>query len=304
MRIPPPERLTRILERELDARNVYVVSDDEPAEMAPHIAWDLGHARTLVVIFSRHPTDLQEKHDRLAALSESFADLFADAARALPRTRPEPKSSLQTELNALAGRARASTVVIIDAKSPIIWGASEAPSNTDDTPVDPPIHDAFVRAKEIGISWHDVLARPPGAPVPERRPSKAAPETARILRLVPPIDEWAGLTPSDRDILAPRTELARHAITRVRSHAVLPQLHRGEHLHEAVVEDSFAYIARSFATIYVLILVFPGPFDELGAERAVNRSLPIIERLVVSLPPDDTPETRTGAVVALRPRRR
>ncbi len=305
MRTPPPERLASILERELDAQNVYVASNDELYEVDPHLAWDLEHDQKLIIVFAKPPLDLQEKRNRLAALSESFADLFADAARTLPRSRPEPKISLQNELNALAGRARASTVLIIDAKSPIIWGASEAPSNTDDSPVDPNVHQAFVKARQLGISWTDVLAMPHNAPaITDRKASKTAAEPGRILRLVPPVDEWAGLTTTDRSILAPRADIARQAITRVRAMPVLAQLHRGEHLHAAVVEDSFAYLVRSFATIYLVILVFPGPFDELGAERALHRSLPTIERLVVSLPPDDTPETRNGAVVALRPRRR
>ena len=301
MRTPPPERLASILERELDAQNVYVASTDEPAELEPHLTWDLGHNQQLVVIFAKSSVNLQEKQERLTALSESFTDLFADATRAFPRSRPEPKNALQTELNALAGRARASTVLIIDAKSPIIWGASEAPSNPDDHPIDPQIHQAFVRAKQSGISWPDILAHPPTT---DRKSTKPIAEPGRILRLVPPVDEWADLTETDRDILAPRAEIARQAIAHVRALPILPELHRGEHLHDAVIDDSFAYLVRSFATIYLVILVFPGPFDELGAERALHRSLPTIERLVVSLPPDDTPETRNGAVVALRPRRR
>jgi hypothetical protein len=242
----------------------------------------------------------------LAALIESFADHFAEAATERPRSRTEPTLTLQSELNALAGRAHASCAIVIDAKSPVVWSASETPTNLDDTPIDAQLHNAFTQAKEIGISWREILGRPPGTlTLRERKESKPIAESGRTLRLVPPVDELAGLTPKERERIAQCAELGRHAIARVRANPILAQLHRGEHLHEAVLEESLGYIARSFATIYVLILVFPGPFDELGAERAIARALPTIERLVISLPPDNTPDTRNGgAVVALRPRRR
>jgi hypothetical protein len=302
------ERLASILKRELDAEDVHITSDAEEPNPATTLSWDLGRGRMLVLTFSTPPLDLQEKRARLAALIESFADLFAEAAPELPRSRPEPTITLQSELNALAGRAHASCAIIIDAKSPVVWSASEAPTNTEDAPLDAQIHDAFTHAKEIGISWRALLARPPGPlALRERKESKSVAESGRMLRLVPPVDELAGLTPSEREIIAQCAKLGRSAIARVRANAILPQLHRGEHLHEAVLDESVGYLARSFATIYVLILVFPGPFDELGAERAVTRALPIIERLVISLPPDDSPDspgTPNGAVVALRPRRR
>ncbi len=308
------ERLASILKRELDAEDVHIASDisditsdaDEP-HPATTLTWDLGRGRMLVLTFSTPPSDLEEKRTRLAVLIESFADLFAEVVPEVPRPRPEPTITLQSELNALAGRTHASCAIVIDAKSPVVWGASEAPTNADDEPLDAQTHVAFAHTKELGIYWRELLARPPGSLAlrerKERKESKTT-EAGRTLCLVPPIDELAGLTPTEREIIAQYAELGRISITRVRANAVLPQLHRGEHLHEAVLDESIGYLARSFATIYVLILVFPGPFDELGAERAIARTLPIIEKLVISLPPepsDDSTGTRTGAVVALRP---
>ena len=305
------ERLASIVKRELDAQDVHVIqavhvdSDVESAENGATITSDLGRGRKLVVTFSTPPTDRQAKLEHLAALITSFADLFAEAAPELPRSRPEPNLALQSELNALAGRAHAACALIIDAKSPVVWSASEAPTNADDLPISAQQHDAFEHARQLGISWRDLLTRPAGSLARgERKEHKSNNDSGRALRLVPPIDELAGLSPNEREIIARHAELARNAITRIHAHPILPQLHRGEHLHEAIREESFGYLARSFATIYVLILVFPGPFDELGAERAVTRALPIIERLVISLPPDDSPNTRKGAVVAMRPRRR
>lgn len=296
------KRLADILKRELVAQDVQLVSEEQWRESDTTIAAPLGRGHILAVTFAEPPPDRQEKHTHLVALIASFADLFAEAAPELPRTRPEPNQALQSELNALAGRTNATCALIIDAKSPVIWGASDAPTDAENTPLADREHAAFARAKSLGICWRELLAKPPGSlTIAERKESKTP---VRALRLVPPIDELAGLSPEERDILAPRAELARHAIARIRTNALLSQLHRGEHLHEAIREESFGYLARSFATIYVLILVFPGPFDELGAERAIHRVLPQIERLVISLPPDDSPSTGKGAVVAMRPRRR
>jgi len=82
-------------------------------------------------------------------------------------------------------------------------------------------------------------------------------------------------------------------------------LRKGRPLRETVRYADFGYVAHSFAAIYILVLVFESPFDELRAERALNDALPRIERLVLALPPlDPTPEPRANAVALRRPRRR
>jgi len=303
MHTQPPARLAVILKRELDAEDAFITEDTDLPASDTAIMWPLSTDRTLVVTFASPPADVPDKHARLAALSESFADLFAEALREVPKARPEPAITLKSELDALAGRAHADIALIIDAKSPVVWGASEAATNADDQPIDPVIFDAFAHAKELGISWRQLLAQPPTLRN-DKKEAKLAADAARLLHLVPPVDELAGLSAPEKEILNARLLLGRNVIGRLRANPILPELHRGDHLHEAIREDSLGYIARSFATIYVLILVFPGHFDELGAERAMSRALPTIEKLVVSLPPDDTPNTRQGAVVALRPRRR
>ncbi|HKQ67929.1 MAG TPA: hypothetical protein VJT73_01255 [Polyangiaceae bacterium] len=90
----------------------------------------------------------------------------------------------------------------------------------------------------------------------------------------------------------------------VRSMPELATLHRGGHLNRAVIEQDFACIARSFAGIYVLVVVFGGPFDELKAKHAIVQALPTIEALVLALPPRDPPPSVAGARAARRPLRR
>lgn len=94
--------------------------------------------------------------------------------------------------------------------------------------------------------------------------------------------------------------LARQAIAQVRALPELAGLHRGGHLHHTSRQPELGVVARSFASIYVLVVVFDGLFDELAAERAIAPAMPLIERFVLSLPPPDP----ASAGAAVRPRRR
>src|SRR5207248_1433711 len=107
---------------------------------------------------------------------------------------------------------------------------------------------------------------------------------------------------------AARDDWARHlasrrAIFEVRELPEMATLPRGGHVHHTVSGADFGYVARSFAGIYVLVLVFDAPFDELRAKRAMVHALPAIERLVLALPPLD-PGPPVAGVVAIRGRRR
>lgn len=95
----------------------------------------------------------------------------------------------------------------------------------------------------------------------------------------------------------------RRAIGAIRRSPALAGLHKGRHLRHVERENDYL-LALSFSGIYVLCLVFDGPFDELRAERAAHESLPRIERLVLALPPLDPEPQPMGGVIALRRRRR
>ncbi|MFO0757677.1 MAG: hypothetical protein U0359_14365 [Byssovorax sp.] len=96
---------------------------------------------------------------------------------------------------------------------------------------------------------------------------------------------------------------SRRAITDVRALPQMATLHRGGHLHVSFQGEGFGFIAQSFAAIYVLILVFDAPVDELRAKRAIVHALPAIEKLVLALPPLDPDPIQAGAM-AMRPRKR
>lgn len=93
---------------------------------------------------------------------------------------------------------------------------------------------------------------------------------------------------------------ARQAIRRIRALPEVRELSRGGHLRHIDMEDPPCVLARSFAGIYVLLLVFQGSFDELKAERHLQIALPMIERLVLGLPP---PGPVQGGGVAAKNRR-
>jgi len=78
-----------------------------------------------------------------------------------------------------------------------------------------------------------------------------------------------------------RSELAE-ALAEVRALPELEGLRKGGHVRHTDSQPGFGCVARSFAAIYVLILVFEGPFDELLVKRAVAQALPTVERLVAA----------------------
>lgn len=55
----------------------------------------------------------------------------------------------------------------------------------------------------------------------------------------------------------------------------------------------YTIFARSFANIYVLVVWISGPYDETTTRTEMQRSLPRVEALTVSLPPP-SPEPAEG----------
>ena len=97
-----------------------------------------------------------------------------------------------------------------------------------------------------------------------------------------------------------RIMLSRHAISHVRALPEIERLPRGAHLHRSERSGDVGYLVRSFASIYLLVVVFPGPFEELRAEREAVRALPAIEALVLALPPPE-PAGSSGSAALRKP---
>jgi len=92
--------------------------------------------------------------------------------------------------------------------------------------------------------------------------------------------------------------LLEDAVIRVRASA--KELRSG-HTSRMPLGSDAECLARPFAGLYVLSLVFEGPLSEPSAVGALLHALPIIERLVLALPPVDPPSG--GAKIMRLPQR-
>ena len=100
-----------------------------------------------------------------------------------------------------------------------------------------------------------------------------------------------------------RSAACFRAVAKLRALPVMAALHKGGHLHEHASAPGFGYLARSFASIYVAVLVYDGPFEELRGRRALGHVLPSIERILVALPPLEPSPTPIAKAMRARSRR-
>ena len=333
---PPPDaespfaRFAALVRRELGAEDVRVLTKDpEPESPAANVLYArLSDGTGLAVTFARAPENAAALRRRLGMLVNTFTQLLGEHAK--PPVRLSISRSLREELRALATRTQAVEALVLDAHSPIVWGATHQRGPLEEPPelsavlhvVDP--REPFASVTQL---YRDKSERPATRPPPpddlssvaellELPAAPAPPPVPRLADLpgpvaVPPepsqtqVSEPKGigsLPPPDLRDLVPS---AQRALREVRSLPGIDSLRKGRPIRETVRLEDFGYVAQSFATIYIIVLVFESPFDELRAERALVDALPRIERLVLALPPlDPTPEPRANAVALRRPRRR
>lgn len=323
------ERFLSLAQRELSADDVRLLGPDEAPPVAANVVVArLRDGRHVVASFGTEPKEVDVLTRRLAMLAGTFADAL-DEAPVSDRTRSRPPvgTSLHEELKALAQRARAVDVVVIDGDSPVVWGCASVAAS-------PRARNAMLLrdVSDRELSSHDEPSSPSGlhaVPAPDDSgPLQDPTAPTGNLRMAPPPAESsqavvANLSAGHRDEQKPapdyghelahghdhatdaeEPELTRLAISLIRALPSLALLHKGRHVREVSREGS-SYLVLSFSGIYLLCLVFDGDFDELRAERAAQESLPRIERLVLALPPLDPDPQPMGGVVALRrPRRR
>lgn len=275
------DRFLSLAKRELQADDVRLLEHGESPPAAQNtVVSRLPDGRHVVASFEAEPKERDVLERRLAMLAGTFAEALATPPSERTRTRPPVASSLHEELRALCTRAQGSDAVVIDIDSPVIW-ASASVVGRPRARVDSLLRDVS-EAKEL-----DEIPQESG---PLQDVSAPAPAESSPM-------------PSEENEVQAEPESTRRAIAAIRRLPTLDQLHKGRHLRHAQQENDF-YLVLSFSGIYLLAVIFDGEFDELRAERAMQESLPRIERLVLALPPlDPGPET-SGAVIALRRRRR
>ncbi len=297
---PPPElspfaRFSALVKRELGADDVRILEVTDAPSHAPNVLFaSLLGGRHVAVTFGTAPDSPPALLRRLEILVRTFPHALEEPGTEVHRpARPPISLSLHDELRALAQRARAVDAVVLDAHSPVMWGS------------------AITRAPERNVYAEDL------GPALERLEEsrrdllrvirELSPETAMGAEqdVGPPAPLPSGNVLMDVDDDEPETpEVSHRAIRQVRALPEIPALRRGRPIVHVVRETGFGYVARSFAGIYLLVLVFDDVFDELRAERAITEALPKIERLVLALPPLDPGPAPSANVIAIRSRRR
>lgn len=230
--------------------------DEEAGDDPREVSCRLADGRGVAARFDEPPADREAKQRRLEILADTF-DAVVEEAPGSRRSRPPVTSSLHDELVALCSRTSAINAFIIDANSPVVWGAAHP---------------------------EGVVAQPPLA---------SSPRVAEA----PANDE--GLQAGSLAVLS------RGAIHAVRAWPDLGALRKGKHVRKIDRSGPAPLLAHSFASIYLVVLVFEADLDELRAERAVVEALVRIERLVLALPPlDPDPFEGAGAMAMRKPRKR
>lgn len=309
------ERFLSLAQRELSADDVRLLASGESPPVAANvIVARLEDGRHVVASFGTMPTEPEVLTRRLAILAGTFAEALATPGK----SRMPVVSSLHEELKALALRARAHDVVVIDGDSPVVWGCASIAA-TPRARNEMLLRDVSTRE----LTSRDEPSAPGGglhavAASDESGPLQDATAPTGNLRMAPPPAESAPML-TGLDVAhesgeheheagahdeQEEPEITRRAIALIRALPQLDLLHKGRHVRH-VSRDVSSYLVLSFSSIYLLCIVFDGDFDELRAERAAQESLPRIERLVLALPPLDPDPQPMGSVVALRrPRRR
>jgi hypothetical protein len=294
-------RLAAILQRELGATSVsFARGGEEPAPSDTTLACAAPNGTWIVAHFDQAPPDREARSRRLEMIVASFADLLeAPPGEQARHHKPAaPMRSLAGELTALTGRAGALAALVVDARSPVIWGASDVLDGPDDAGEETSIARLYRKAAHAGLRFTTLVSEPV-------LDTEGDPDEPDLTLSTSEIEAAGGgvLSAEERAELWRRVLLVRNALSAVRALPQVVGLHKGEHLHESVRAPELSYVVRSFATIYMLLVVFERPFDELRAERAVTHALPTIERLVLALPPMDPGPPVAGAGV-MRIRRR
>ncbi len=293
-RVDEIRRLLDVVRRELGADDARAEvggrdpSDDEVwAPLAP--GW------RVVAVFDEPPDDPKSKRERLEILLGPFEDIARRVEMPIGGLGPAKQRVLDEELDVLAERAGARAAVVFDERSPVLWGSSSPRAGGWDLEAMELARKLAREASGAGLDPAAWLAE--GAPEPSDLKAAGIDETLaqrwshRFQRLHELSPHWR--LPEWREALQIATAIG----------AAREECREGRAPERVSAnEETWGVFARGFAQIYLLALVYDGPFSELHAEGPLVRALPHIESLVLALPPVDPPP-KAAKVIALRPRR-
>ncbi|AKF10228.1 hypothetical protein [Sandaracinus amylolyticus] len=280
-------RFLEVVRRELEADDVRgEIGGRDPG---PDVIWGTmpGGIR-VVAVYDAPPVELDDKRVKLRALLESFASLGTrEEASPPPPPRVGAGHELDDALDLLAQRARALGALVVDDASPVIWGSSLVPHGPEDVDEATWVTRIAAAVEALGLDPLALFKREPDEVRGELQKAGAS-DAAALARDVERVRELG------RRVLDRAHLLAMRAVAAVRESEGASAEPRAEGMHALV---------RSFANIYRVVLVFDAPFSELHADAALIHAMPVIERLVTSLPPRD-PVSGGAKVAVLRRLRR
>jgi hypothetical protein len=287
------ERLLKLLDvvkRELEAVEARIELGTREPDDPALLSCSLKNGWRLVAVFETAPSARGELLERLEVLAKSFSGLTAHSEDWSSMSHELVGRRLDDELAEIAERAGAVRALVIDRQSPMIWGTSGARRADEDVDTGIKTAEALNAVEKAGVDVERLL-RGSVDEVRELLEKRGAPgtflsrESDRIRSESRSGNAWRHHVLVSCAIRGARKSLAKDS--------------QSAHLREMVHEAHRFYLARAFASIYCLILVFDGEFSELHAEAAVVHGISAIERLVLALPPVDPPP-RGGKVISLR----
>lgn len=283
-------KLLDVVKRELGADDARAEIGGQPPEGSRHVTAALGEWWRVVAIFDEPVADPDAKRAKLERLLAPFDDV---TKRSEPPTHPvEKQLALDTELDALAERAGARAALVFDERSPVLWGCSAPRADGWDVVM---MEEADQLARTLrragadpaewiveGMPSQDELSE---LGIDETEAQRWSHRAHRFHQIEP---HWSRAEWSEAVQIATAVGAARAAC-------------KGGRAPERFVahEETWGIFARGFAQIYLVALVYDGPYSELHAEGPLLRALPHIENLVLSLPPVEPPP-RGAKVIALR----
>lgn len=260
----PDGRFVALVLRDLGAESVSFQAGHASLSPSPTILSARLGDGRNVIVTFKEPP---EDHEALTRRLEMLAQSFAESfAHEKPLSSP-PARSLHEELRAVQARAMAKDALVIDAHSPVVWAS----------------------ASELATIAQRELAAPPV--------DMSSPFLVRGTISHDWSDESGPITESEE------LDLSARAIEAVRRVVATFNLKQGRPFQHASVEAPY-YVAHGFSGIYIVVVVFEEPFDELRTHRTIAESIGRIEKLVHAMPPLDPDPTTGSNVVALKRRRR
>lgn len=285
------QRFLDLVRRELNCDDARFEFGGTGLTEASHVRAEIPGGWRVVALWSSDKSAREGDRSHAQAKLDALVEAFASVAEQLRLRSPRMVSHTATRelddaLALLAEKADALRAVVIDEDSPVLWGTSEPSPGPEDVEVamwTGELADSAAAAEldivEL-VGLDDATLRERLGGVEPRKLRE------RLQRKLPVVRELG----AHRDAEA---WLAHFATCRA-----IAAVRRAPERHEAI-DDDFGWLARDFGGIYHVILVYGGPFDEIGAARVMLRALPAIEKLVLSLPPID-PAPKGARVLAFK----